>query len=644
MTDTFEESEFNTGESSASADQHFESRHDPTLGWTHIQKSIASLDAGLDGFSTDEQRDNAKIYANVAVFRETMQYAEEFGIYLYSRLDPVVDFIEAFTGTRPDNVKEIFTTIREDGFEEVTQEYADESADEWLKGQLGYNTINQEETTLEELLDEDTELTVDSVDEAISESLSSVKQKLDKISRFFLQFDEAYNAVKHGTRVTPMSGFHAKLETGNDEAEIDIDEPFVTFLAKESGEQSSGQPFTFIAPVEILREQSVAIAGVVHDLYTHIYDIDQALKESESKDSSVTLSAHFYSIAADGKEDSSYQMKDIRNSDATIWIPEQKFPDSFEKRSGPITGQIAVAFEKHGNDFVVKTEGDSSTSYDYPISMEGTFTNNPDALIGGLSQHTYQFKLWQLPIWQLLELLALKESGSFDTVKIEIVDQGESVTQHLTEPIETPGIPEPTILDELEFMHRVGLATDTDLYVPITVNEEALETIQNYMGEDLTRETAEECLEEVKKATKEVVVTRPIVAILDPSQPTDHGYESIQQSGLDVFEGSLIREWDDEVGDAKFSIVSGSDDRYELDPETEVVNLGLGKIQLDSDEAYQRICQDGVEAITELPFAESRHKAESFVELSRQPGEKSIWDQMDILQITIYDEFPPHLE
>lgn len=644
MTDTFEESEFNTGESSASADQHFESRHDPTLGWTHIQKSIASLDAGLDGFSTDEQRDNAKIYANVAVFRETMQYAEEFGIYLYSRLDPVVDFIEAFTGTRPDNVKEIFTTIREDGFEEVTQEYADESADEWLKGQLGYNTINQEETTLEELLDEDTELTVDSVDEAISESLSSVKQKLDEISRFFLQFDEAYNAVKHGTRVTPMSGFHAKLETGNDEAEIDIDEPFVTFLAKESGEQSSGQPFTFIAPVEILREQSVAIAGVVHDLYTHIYDIDQALKESESKDSSVTLSAHFYSIAADGKEDSSYQMKDIRNSDATIWIPEEKFPDSFEKRSGPITGQIAVAFEKHGNDFVVKTEGDSSTSYDYPISMEGTFTNNPDALIGGLSQHTYQFKLWQLPIWQLLELLALKESGSFDTVKIEIVDQEESVTQHLTEPIETPSIPEPTILDELEFMHRVGLATDTDLYVPITVNEEALETIQDYMGEDLTRETAEECLEEVKKATKEVVATRPIVAILDPSQPTDHGYESIQQSGLDVFEGGLIREWDDEVGDAKFSMVSGSDDRYELDPETEVVNLGLGKIQLDSDEAYQRICQDGVEAITELPFAESRHKAESFVELSRQPGEKSIWDQMDILQITMYDEFPPHLE
>lgn len=644
MTDTFEESEFNTGGSSASADQYFESRHDPTLGWTHIQKSLASLDAGLDEFDTIERRENAKIYANVAVFRETMQYVEEFGIYLYSRLDPDVDFIEAFTGTRPDNVKKIFTTIRDDGFEEVTQEYADKSADEWLKRQLGYYAIEQDDMTLTDLLDEDTELVVDSVDDAIAQSLSSAKRKLEDISRFFLQFDEAYNAVKHGTRVIPMSDFHAELETGNDKAQINIDEPFVRFLAKESGEQSSGQPFTFIAPVEMLRKQSVEVANIAHDLYTHIYAMDQAAKESERNNSSVTLHPNFYGVASDGEEGPSFQMKDIRNSDATIWIPEAEFPDSFEERSGPITGQIAVAFEKHGDDLVVKTKGDSSVSYDYPISMEGTFTNNPEALIGVLSRHTYQFKLWQLPIWQLLELLDLKNSGSFDRVKIEIVDQEESVTQHLNEPIETPDIPEPTILDELEFMHRVSRATDTELYVPITVNEEALETIQNYRDVDLTKETAEECLDRVQEATEEVVVTRPIVAILDLAQPTEHGYESVQQTDLDVFEGGLIMEWDDEAEDAKFSIVPGSDDRYELDPETAVVNLGLGQIQLDSDDVYQRICQDGVEAVTDLPFAESRDEAGSFVELSRRSGERSIWSQMDYLQITIYDEFPSRLE
>lgn len=66
-------------------------------------------------------------------------------------------------------------------------------------------------------------------------------------------------------------------------------------------------------------------------------------------------------------------------------------------------------------------------------------------------------------------------------------------------------------------MNRVGLATGTELYVPVMVNEEALGTIQNYIDIDLTRETAEECLEEVKKATKNIVVTRPILAILDPS-------------------------------------------------------------------------------------------------------------------------------
>lgn len=550
MTDTFEESEFSTQRESTNANLHFESQHNPTLGWTHIQKSIESIDAGLDKFDTDEQRDDAKIYANVAVFREAMQYTEEFGIYLYSRLDSDEDFIEAFTGTTPKNVKDIFTIIRDDGFEEVTQKYANKSADEWLESQLGYNTINKDEVTLEELLDEDVEITVDTVDEAISESVSSVKKQLKDISQFFLQFDEAYNAVKHGTRVTPIRNFNAEIEAGNNKAEIDTDEPFVMFLAKKSGEQTNGEPFTFIAPIELLRKYSVANASVVHDLYTHIYDIDQALKESEDNDSPPTLSARFYSIASNGSGDNSYQMKDIRNSDATVWLPDEKFPDSFEKRSGSVSAEIAVAFEKHGNDFVVKTEGDSSISYEYPILLEGTFTNNPDTLIGGLGQHTYQFKLWKLPVWQILELLDLKEIDPFDTVKINIVDQGETTTQHLTESIETPDIPIPKILDEIKFMHRVGLATDTDLYMPIKINEEALQAIQNYMDSDLTSEVAKECLEEVNKATEGIVFTRPIVAMLNPSQPTEHSYESVQRTELGVFEGGLIREWDDEVEDA----------------------------------------------------------------------------------------------
>lgn len=170
MPDEFGGSEFfGEDDKELSPSEHFESRHSPKLGYQFIQKSLASLDAGMDRLD-DDARSDIEIYANVAVFREVMQYIEEFGIYLYSRFDPDEDFIDAITGTVPREVKPILESIRDGHLDDVVNDFhSDLSGDEWLKQQLGYDKIEEQldDISLDNLVTDDREVTVDSVEEAI---------------------------------------------------------------------------------------------------------------------------------------------------------------------------------------------------------------------------------------------------------------------------------------------------------------------------------------------------------------------------------------------------------------------------------------------------------------------------------------------
>lgn len=648
MTDQFTWTEFGSREGERSPSEYFESIHTPTLSYTFIEKSLASLDAGLDEFDA-EQRDEAKIYANVIVFREAMQYIEEFGIYLYSRLDPDESFVDAITGTRPREVKEIFEEIKVGEWDDIVDEYREgEEGDEWLSRQLGYDKLMDQDGTvsLDELVDEDVELSVDSVEEACNVSLETVKQNLERISDFFLRFDEAYNAIKHGNRVTPISDFRPTVDGPDGEVEIDFDEQFVSFLCKTSGDRRGGHLFTFTAPVRILREQSVDFAQQTKNIYVQMYDIKQRVEESRRSGNEVTLHPNFYGIKETDQGGREFSLKSIENPDATVWLPEESIPDDLGQFDFPVHREVAIAVKRIGSDLVIETEFDNNPSYDYPLLTDFELRSDVENLHGLQVSQNFTVKLYQLPLWQYLELDSLSEIEPIEDVIIRHGDTGESATQHTDDEIDIPDLPDPEFPELLEYMRNVGRAADCEVMAPYYWPPRVLQVIEHYKDEfELTRDIARNLLDDIDELTQNEVATIPTISILDPNEVDDNGkYQTIRHEELSLIWGGIILEVDEKWGSGEFSIVPGDDPRYTRKETREMEAVGATFIEETPNQVFEEFLDKGMDALSSFTPTTELDDAKALFETKRVYGPKFTWYYLDKFHFVFYKEAPSHHE
>jgi len=648
MTDMFSQSEFSTEEGELSPSEHFESIHSPSLGFTYIEKSLASLDAGLDEFE-GEQRDEAEIYANVTVFREVMQYIEEFGIYLYSRLDPDVEFVEAITGTRPSQVKNIFESIRDGEFDSVVSEYQEGlSGDEWLKQQLGYDKLeaNAEEISLDDLVDKQIELGVDTLDEAISTSLQTVTSQLMEISEFFLRFDEPYNAIKHGNRVNPLSDYSITVDGPDGQMEIEIDEMFVSFLCKTSGDRRGGALYTFTVPVRILREQAVGIVRLAKNIYTHIYDIRQKVEKSKRTGEKVSLNPNFYGVVESSGGGREFSLKSMENPDATVWLPEEVMSEGVEKYELPIQNEVAIGIYEQGGKMIIESEGDRRPSYDYPLMAQVQMQSDSDHLLGMEVSQNFSFKLYQLPLWQYLELHSLIEPQPIQDVTLKYVNTGESETRHTNEPVSLPTLPDPIFPDLLNYMRNVGLAADSEIWLPYYWPKRLPQVVEFYRQEySLTRDLAEELLNDINELTDDVVMSIPTISILDPESADEEGnYQDIRHCELAPLLSGIILEVDEERGTGEFIKVPGSDPRYKRKEVGHIEAVGATLVEEGPEQVYEMFVEDGLDAITRLSLTDNPDEANAVLETKRDYGPKYTWYHLDKFHFALYEEIPPHME
>jgi hypothetical protein len=647
MSNNFEGSEFfGDDEDERSPSEHFEARHSPRLGHTFIEKSLASLDAGMEQFD-DEEKIEAEIYANVAVFREVMQYIEEFGIYLYSRLDTDVDFVEAITGTVPQQVKRIFESIRDGELDDVINEYQpDTTSDDWLKNQFGYDRIeeNIDEVSIEYTVDNPSELAVDNMEEAISVSLDHIRGQLQDIAEFFLRFEEPYNAVKHGNRVYPMPDSEFTIEGPDGERGIELDLEFVSFLCKTTGDRRGGELYTFTAPVSMLRDQSVSIVKLTRNLYTHMYDIRQKVNESVRTGEEVSLDPSLYGVAASSEGGSQFSVKSIQNADTTIWLPENAFPDDLEQYELPARNKVAMALRKRGNDMVVETEGDRNPSYEYPILFDVEMEGDEDHLLGMTFTQNFSFSLYQLPLWQFLELRSLSEIEPIEDVVIEY--RGESSTQHLNTPFDLPELPDPAFPEDLEYMRNVGRATDSEIWLPYLWPSGVGHVVEFYREEyELTRDVAQDLLDVIDQLTEDEVATIPSVGILDPNDVDDEGnYRTVEFQELRFEMNGIILEVDDDTGGGHFSLVPGSDPRYERLEQGYVEGVGLCLLEESPEELYELFLEFGLEATTKMSVVQDLDEANTILEAKREYGPKFTWYYIDKFYFTLFEDVPPHLQ
>lgn len=648
MPDDFGGSEFfGENDDELSPSEHFEARHSPRLGFTFIEKSLASLDAGLDDFDEDEKID-AEVYANVAVFREVMQYIEEFGIYFYSRLNPDVDFVNAITGTRPREVKRIFESIR-DGYldEEVNDFHPDVSGDEWLKQQFGYDKIEEQigEITLRDFVNDDHDLAVDTLEEAIEVSLQTIRDHLKLISEFFIRFDEPYNAVKHGNRVYPMPDHEITVQGPDGDHAIVPDEELVSFLCKTSGDRRGGDLYTFTASVRILREQSVSTVKLTRNLYTQMYDIKQKVHESVRTGEEVSLQPDLYGIAESNGDEKQFSLKSIRNPDTTIWLPEDVVPSELEQYELPIRSKVAVGLHRRGNNMVIETEGDSKPTYEYPLLIDTEMSGSEDHLLGMTVQQNFSFNLVEIPLWQYLELRSLNELDPIEDVTIELMDVNRSETQHTNQPVSLPDLPEIDFQEELKFIRHVGQAANTEIWLPIYWPPGIPNVVEHYRENyDLTRDVAEELLDVIDELTEETVVTIPVISVLNPDELNEDGnYRTIESEWSSPHWGSIVSDVNEETRELNFNNVNGDNPRYKREEIGKLDRIWVTRLEETPEQACELFMGNGVEAVSQLTPTSNQEEGNAVMEIKREYGPKYTWYYIDKLFFDFYEDTPPHL-
>lgn len=643
MSEEFRWSEFGSSEGEHDPDFHFASLHSPTLKYKHIVRSSQSLDEGLGQFGPEEE-EGVQAYSSISIFRDTMEYLEEFGIYLYSLLNPEEGFVDAVTRADTSEIKEILSKVRDGNYGNLIPEDSEfDDIDDFLRRIFGYDLFLDSELNIEDQFEE-VELLVGDKEAAVEKSIQTIKQKLERVAWFFLYFDEAYNAIKHGNRVSisQSSTFEIENERG-DKHEIEVDEPIAEFLCKATGDTRGGKRYIFSAPVNHLREASVATAKECRDLFKPIYDVSHAFRESErskiAEQKSLDLS--FYGIHESGDDSGMFNFTKLENPDSSIWIPAELVPAELEDTPNEFTHSAFSALKEQSGELVIQSEGDNNPSFAYPIETEGTTFQDKDRVPGWEAELNFKFRESELPLWQYKELLSLKEHEPFNSITLENPEEGISKKERLNQSINAPTVEKPGYWDLLKFAWRAGLAADEAIFYPVFLYEPAAQVLEKYKNKNLTREVAEQCLRKLAVATSDCVYTELKVSIVDPEKRVQDGYKVIDTTVAESVPGV----YNFEINEGKIGEISIDENYPEEFNRQDPGYIDMSALFLteeSADEVYETIDSEALQGLKELTEVRDPADAESCIIINREHGVATHWYWFDRLKVNIYLGLPPH--
>lgn len=646
MSDEFEWSEFRHEGGVSDPNFHFASLHSPKLKYDYIQKSEQSIDSGLSEFE-DSEEDTVQAYSSVSIFRDVMEYIEEFGIYMYSIFDPNTEFVDSITRIDTVEIKQIFSALRDREYEYILNFRKGEfdSFDELLYWAFGYNMALQKSEDFHKHVDQDIELTTEKTQDAARISVEVIKDKLERIGWFFLSFDEAYNAIKHGNRVTILnpSEFQVESEDGDEPHQIDIDGCLAEFLCKKSGERAEGERYTFSVHVDSLRSISMATAQEVWEMYSPLYEVSQTMRESEkaSEGDELAMEISFFGIHETGQGGSHHEFTQIENPDGSIWLPKDMVPDEFEDDPLDVTRTFYAGFEERNGDFIMKTTGDESPTYEYPIAVEGNLTSNNNEIVGWEGNLDFDCRLPHLPLWQVIELVALQEQSPYDTVIIEIPEKSISDRRPITREAEIPDIPIPEYWDLLKFAHRVGLASETAILYPAFVTHDAGDILESYQQKELTKENAKQCLQDLAVATMDSVYTEVNVCVLDPNHRVENRYKKLDAEVIRDTPGAYVMKTEDNTIQ-EISIKESYPDSFDRKDPGYIESLGIMLVEETADQAFQMFCSEGLKSIADVTRTRDQTSTNACISINRIHGQATHWYWFDRLIVNIYSGIPPH--
>lgn len=485
--------------------------HDPDILYYYILDAKKKLDSGIE-IDADGKEDEVLVHAKVEIFQSVMQYVEAFSIYSLAYIKGREDLIEYLISTYPEEVKTFYKKLRRDEVGEYLEEHEiDSEYRDLLETLFGYQFVN-EEADEEQLAQIDLEeSSFDSIEELVEHSAGILDGRIRDVGEFYLDFGNAYNAVKHGNRAIPQVGgeFHLSSDDGED-VELGVDMEFVQFLCKHEGDA-----YITAVPIDHLLEHSLSIANTVHDLFTYLRRIAQAAIDEE-REFSVPLFE-----PAESSGESGQQWTKVWNEDSVIILPVTDEIAELMSES-EIERTLACRLRLEGNAIVIETENDEEIADGYPVLA--TITQQG---IQGLTPRPrvnveINFNLTDLNIQHYLDLLELKDAtagGEVAQIKLRNEAVGEEFTLgELETMMDLSSIQDPYDRELVEQLAVLQTITGTRIPAPMELIPPQIEVTEDWMESDRESEDAEEAVEELQEIGDDLDSTLVFIDQITPDE------------------------------------------------------------------------------------------------------------------------------
>ena len=534
-----------------SSDEYFIANNNPELLYDYLVDLDNRFE--IERLSSDEDS-NIRNYFVVDFLRGTMQYAEQFGIYLWSRLKENSDVVDDFIST---TISNYYEAIDEDEIEDFLDDNeVSESYEQRVKSAFNYDYSPDED--LSEVLQPHSgyeQLSDREVRKKIEESVLIINNIIEMVASFYIEFRDFYNAVKHGNRVS----FERELEVEENmylDGDLKVREPYVSALCKKSGSSGGGEAYILNYPLNRMLSRSRYILEEIHKMFEFLHSIHSSRAQDEdgvpfrtltrtqatpAEDKGVshqiesTRLGHLIvrglrkltSIAPDALKG---RLKTIEvNPDSVpatdsreyieFWSEEVKFilpkTEEFVDSFSVPEPQLAARLSVKNNTLIVGTESDTERSREYPSLISYRPQSRPGARLDITSMFNFNTSSRYMDFKQYCELLKLsEESRELSRVTFKIKNENIEITESC-DPESFSYNGELGSLDReiAEFVARLQTITQRNIPLPTTMTQEQAEFLQENMDEVDTRDDAQSVVSELQSLGENVEKTHVFVDV-----------------------------------------------------------------------------------------------------------------------------------
>lgn len=515
----------------SSYNEHFQRIHNPEQGYAYIQHLHSNL---TNNPSSNEQLQG---YAQVDFFRATMQYTEEFLLYLLSYIDTNDEFVETLIRGEVRRFCQAY-------LDDTLQDYFDDNIDfdHRLKTVFGYTEMLEADNPEDALKDAD--LTADQLGLRIDKSMGQIHTLLTHICEHYIGFIDMYNAVKHGNRFQISPNPEIQV---TDDYTYQSDQGFATFLCKTSGDHDQGRPYLANYPLDLLVKHSLEITETTTSLFSYLNRvITDALNEEPIR------ARTFFGTESTTGESASNQHEEenliiIWNGDSKTILPQTE--ELAETVIDP-TMPVALRFAVDGSTLRVTSDRSSEPSDAYPLQGKLSLQTSASPKLEIENLFSFTADLTDLDIGQYHELLQYhdraKEDG-FDRIIIEFEDIGVRIEQPFSK-VDAPTLEIGCGREQLADLALAQKIVGQELPLPPTFLDGQIERIQEAVSDSPERDDVVDAIEEAQQIGEKVELTA--IYAESPEDPDKVEIVTVQEGFLS---GELGGEYaEDETGPNTF--------------------------------------------------------------------------------------------